>query len=166
MSKQYSSQLADFLIYYVKACDYDYQFKQDSGIIEFDLSIEAKLSKIQRIHFSILIEEYGFIVLGGINLDAQEAVRDEIMEYLNFVNYIADVGCFEFNIATGNFRYKITVDCGNRTISTQLVYHCIFTTYKRYVKYGDHLLRILVGAETAAEAIAQIQEKGEANNNS
>ena len=104
--------------------------------------------------------------MGGINLDAQEAVRDEIMEYLNFVNYIADVGCFEFNIATGNFRYKIAVDCGNRTISTQLVYHCIFTTYKRYVKYGDHLLRILVGAETAAEAIAQIQKKEEANNNS
>ena len=157
MSKQYSSQLADFLIYYVKACDYDYQFKQDSGIIEFDLSIEAKLSKIQRIHFSILIEEYGFIVLGGINLDAQEAVRDEIMEYLNFVNYIADVGCFEFNIATGKIRYKVTVDCDGCAPSMKVFSHVLIVTLQMYRKFEDHLLRILIGAETAAEAIAQIQ---------
>ena len=154
MSRRYSSQIANDLTEYMNANNLTYQFNQDDGIIELNAATHAKISTVQ---FLILVHAWGYTSFGCVNLAAQEAVRDEVIEYFTFANYSAIIGCFEFNIATGKIRYKVTVDCDGCAPSMKVFSHVLIVTLQMYRKFEDHLLRILIGAETAAEAIAQIQ---------
>ena len=157
MSKQYSSQIANELIEYMKANHLDYYFNQDEGSIEFDIPIPVKIS---RVHFFIRIHKWGYTSFGDFGLAVQEPVRDDMIEYLTFVNYNAAIGYFEFDIAKGKLSYKVTVDCDGCTLSQKIIGNSLSATLMMYQEWGDHLLYILVGVETAAKAIAQIQAEG------
>lgn len=156
MSKKYSSQIANMLVSHMEDCEYKYEFDRDNGIIRLNFTMKGKINKIR---FVIDVREWGFVTYGLIDMGVDEEQRKEVAEFLIRVNYRLSLGCFDMDFSDGEIRYKFYVDCDDCTTSSTVIEDSMNMAIATYEKYGDSLLRVMFGMESAEEAYKAVENK-------
>lgn len=156
MSKKYSSQIANMLVSHMEDCEYKYEFDRDNGIIRLNFAMEGKINEIR---FIINITEWGFVTYACINIGVDEEHRKEVAEFFTRINYHLSLGCFDMDFSDGEIRYRFYVDCDDCTTSSAVIEDSMNIAIRMYMKYGDSLLRIMFGMESAEEAYKAVENK-------
>ena len=90
---------------------------------------------------------------------APEDERVKVGEFLHRVNAEEDIGNFDYNVDSGEVRYRVTVYCGKNHFEPpnyeQL--DLAFTTARRMLdKYGDAIVKIMYGLAEPADVFLDV----------
>lgn len=143
MNRTYSQEIAEVIHQYLTEDDWNFQFNEESGIFQFNLSLSGPVKSVR---YVIDVREdyylvYGFSPLGADPKNRREMVR--IAEFLTRVNYGLKQGCFEMDWRDGEIRYRIYQDCEQMTLSKKAVQnniYCLAITFERYASGLTSLL--------------------------
>ena len=129
-----------------------YDFGQSGDWIKTQIPLDGKLNSMT-VH--IHCAENRYMVNAFISLDADADCRTQVSEYLMRANYGLVHGNFEMDFSDGEIRFRLTVDCEDRTgLSETVVMRSLFIPKMMYEKYGDGLVAVMYGIKTPAEAVA------------
>lgn len=151
----YSTEIAEKLISYLEEKKYYYTFDQDRGIIQMGFNIKCSLGHARCV---IDIKEKLYIVYFILDVTVPENQRKEVAEYLTRANYGVICGNFEMDMRDGEVRYKYTVDNDSCVPSDQLFEKSLAISEIMLLRYGDNLLKVMVGMLNAEEAIKLVEE--------
>lgn len=150
----YSMQIANTLVSHMEEEEYRYEFDREKGFIRLRFKIDGKLDHVR---FVLEIRNTCFISYGCIDMNVEEKQRREVAEYLTRANYGLPCGNFEMDMADGEVRYKVYVDCDHTTPSSQIIEHSLDIPIIMFQRYGDELLKVMFGMESAEEAIKIVE---------
>lgn len=146
----YSKQIANTLVSHMEEHEYRYEFDREEGIIRLRFKIKGKLDHVR---FVLIIKDTHYVSYGCIDMNAEESQRKEVAEYLTRANFGLWFGNFELDMNDGEIRYKVCVDCDHTTLSGQMIERSLDIPIAMYQRYGDEMLKVMFGMESAEEAI-------------
>ena len=130
--------------------EYPYTTDNDNYIISAGLSLNGKLESC-----NILIkciDDYA-VINGNIDILVDEKLRVVVMDYLMRENLFIANGSFIIDLRDGEIRYKLTLDCRERTsISDELIGTYFSYPGLMFELYGDYLLSVISGQMSPKEA--------------
>lgn len=147
---EYSKQIADLLVYHCNNQGYKFDFDADKGVLSMRFKIKGKLSALQ---FRIRVKNSFYVSYAYIDMHCDEAQRVEVAKYLTMANYGLYCGNFETDLNDGEIRYKYLVDCSYCMPSKDMIESSLDTPIAMFERYGDELLKIMFGMQTAEEGI-------------
>lgn len=146
----YSMQIANTLISHMEEREYRYEFDREKGIIRMQFKIEGKLDHVRLI---LDIRNAFFISYGCIDMNVEEDQRREMAEFFTRANFGLPIGNFEMDMNDGEIRYKVSVDCDHTTLSGQMIERSLDMPLIMFQRYGNEMLKVMFGMESAEEAI-------------
>lgn len=150
----YSTQIANTLISHMEENEYRYEFDREDGIIRMRFKIEGKLDHVR---FVLSIRDTCFTSYGCIDMNVEEAQRKEVAEFFTRANFGLRYGNFELDMNDGEIRYKVCVDCDHSTLSSQMIERSLDIPIYMFQRYGNELLKVMFGMESAEEAIKIVE---------
>lgn len=150
----YSMQIANTLVSHLEEKEYHYEFDREKGLIRLRFKIKGKLDHVR---FVLNIRDTCFISYGCIDMNVEETQRREVAEFLTRASYGMMCGNFEMDMRDGEVRYKVYVDCDHTTLSSQMIDRSLNVPILMFQRYGDELLKVMFGMESAEEAIKIIE---------
>lgn len=157
MSREYSSRYAELLTSYMDANGYKYDFDQDKGSIRLVFAMKGKINKI---HLRYNITKWGFVAYGIIDIAAGEERRQDVAEFITRANYGMMRGNFEMDFNDGEIRYKFAADSDGGEFSDRVIENSMNYAMVMFEQYGDALLRVIFGMESAEEAVRAAEGNG------
>lgn len=151
----YSTEIAEKLISYLEEKKYHYTFDQDRGIIQMGFNIKCSLGHARCV---IVIKEKLYVLYFILDVMVPENQRKEVAEYLTRANYGLIGGNFELDMRDGEVRYKYTVENDPCVPSERLIEKSLAISEIMLLRYGDNLLKVMVGMLSAEEAIKPAEE--------
>jgi hypothetical protein len=128
----YSTQIANTVRKFLTADDWNFSFDDEKGIFTFNLTVKTKMKKIS---YRVLINDNGYSVYAASPLGG---LRN---------------GNFELDFRDGEVRYKCYVNCDGQMPSTEIVKDSIYVPYFMMKRYGDGIISVIFGNQTAEEAV-------------
>lgn len=150
----YSMQIANTLISHMEEKEYRYEFNREKGIIRMQFKIEGKLDHVRLI---LDIRNTYFISYGCIDMNVEKDQRREMAEFFTRANFGLLIGNFEMDMNDGEIRYKVSVDCDHTTLSGQMIERSLDMPLIMFQRYGNEMLKVMFGMESAEEAIKIIE---------
>ena len=133
-----------------------YEVLEENNTIKTQFPLKSKLTNFKA-YFNCRDKSY--TVNAYISLSADEDSRQRIAEYITRANYGLRFGNFEMDFSDGEIRYRLTVDCEDRTgLSESLVMRSIVIPMTMFDRYGDGLVAVLFGIKSPEEAIADAEK--------
>lgn len=157
MAKEYSSQIANTLISHMEEEEYKYEFDKENGLINMSFKIKSKLGRVK---FVLNIFKDFYVSYAHIDLNADEDSRKEVAEYLTRANYGMSLGNFELDMSDGEIRYKVAIDCDHCQLSSQMIEDSLYNPILMFQRYGDEMIKVMMGTESAEEAIKIAEGQG------
>jgi hypothetical protein len=145
----YSTQIANTVRKFLTADDWNFSFDDEKGIFTFNLSVKTKMKKIS---YRVLINDNGYSVYAASPLGADDCLH-EMAEFICRANYGLRNGNFELDFRDGEVRYKCYVNCDGQMPSTEIVKDSIYVPYFMMKRYGDGIISVIFGNQTAEDAI-------------
>jgi hypothetical protein len=145
----YSTQIANTVRKFLTADDWNFSFDDEKGIFTFNLSVKTKMKKIS---YRVLINDNGYSVYAASPLGADDCLH-EMAEFVCRANYGLRNGNFELDFRDGEVRYKCYVNCDGQMPSTEIVKDSIYVPYFMMKRYGDGIISVIFGNQTAEDAI-------------
>jgi hypothetical protein len=145
----YSTQIANTVRKFLTADDWNFSFDDEKGIFTFNLSVKTKMKKIS---YRVLINDNGYSVYAASPLGADDCLH-EMAEFICRANYGLRNGNFELDFRDGEVRYKCYVNCDGQMPSTEIVKDSIYVPYFMMKRYGDGIISVIFGNQTAEEAV-------------
>jgi hypothetical protein len=145
----YSTQIANTVRKFLTADDWNFSFDDEKGIFTFNLSVKTKMKKIS---YRVLINDNGYSVYAASPLGADDCLH-EMAEFVCRANYGLRNGNFELDFRDGEVRYKCYVNCDGQMPSTEIVKDSIYVPYFMMKRYGDGIISVIFGNQTAEEAV-------------
>ena len=128
-----------------------YELLEDKNTLKIHLPLKSKLKNFTA-YFNC--RERSYTVNAYIPLGVDEDSRQKIAEYITRANYGLRFGNFELDFSDGEIRYRLTVDCEDRSsLSESLVMRSIFIPMTMFDRYGDGLVAVMFGIKSPEEAI-------------
>ena len=152
----YSKQIANTLVSHMEEHEYRYEFDRENGIIRMRFKIKGKLDHIR---FVLFIKDVFFLSYGCIDMSVDEAHRKEVAEFFTRANFGLNFGNFELDMRDGEIRYKMCVDCDHTTLSGQMIESSLDIPIAMFERYGDEMLKVMFGMESAEEAIKIVENR-------
>lgn len=146
----YSKEIANILVSHMEEKEYRYEFDRNSGLLRMRFKIKGKLDHVR---FILTVKECFYISYAVIDMNADEAQRKEVAEFLTRANYGLNLGNFEMDMNDGEIRYKYAVDCDHCTLSSQMIESSLDIPIAMFQRYGDDLLKVMFGMASAEEAV-------------
>jgi hypothetical protein len=87
--------------------------------------------------------------------------RLEVMKFVTLANYGMQVGNFELDLEDGEVRFKTSIDVENEDLSEGLLRNMVELNVLMMGLYYDGLLAVMRGGMTAEEAIAEVEDDGD-----
>lgn len=109
---------------------------------DFSMGIGGKLNSCRMI---IAAEDNGIVFLAFSPLNADEASRASVAEYLTRANYGLKSGNFEMDYSDGEIHYKNYLRCSETIPSLSEVEFTTDICFLMFKKYGDGLAKNLFG---------------------
>ena len=132
-----------------------YDFKDDAHrIITFTLRMKNKLDACQ---FILFTEDRGITVYGCSPVHAKSDCYANVTEYITRANYGLRHGNFEFDHRDGEIRYKVYIPCKNNLPNSADIDNAILVVGLMMERYGDGLLRNMMGIGHPEEDIRAIE---------
>jgi hypothetical protein len=145
----YSTQIANTVRKFLTADDWNFSFDDEKGIFTFNLTVKTKMKKIS---YRVLINDNGYSVYAASPLGADDCLH-EMAEFICRANYGLRNGNFELDFRDGEVRYKCYVNCDGQMPSTEIVKDSIYVPYFMMKRYGDGIISVIFGNQTAEEAV-------------
>lgn len=152
----YSKAIANAIVDFLRDDDWHYEFDENKEIIRCGVNIKCKLKSTRLI---IDLREDKYLVFATISLSVDEENRAEMARLLNMINYTMVFGNFEMDESDGEVRFRFAVDCDDCLPSREVVKDSILIPALMMEKYGDAIVKVLMGFATAKEAFAEVHEK-------
>ena len=132
-----------------------YDFKDDDHrIITFTMRLKCKLDVCQ---FIILTEDRGVTVYGCSPVHAKSDRYADVTEFITRANYGLRHGNFEFDHRDGEIRYKVYIPCRDNLPDSEDIDRAILVIGLMMDRYGDGLLRNMMGIGDPEEDIRAIE---------
>lgn len=152
MKRDYNKEIANLINEFLTQDDWHYSFDEDMGIFRFGLRIENKLRNIRYL-VKVNKNDYSVYGLSVINADEDdEDCMQRMCEYLCRVNYGLKDGYFEMDMEDGEIRYHVYVYCKDTMPTMETIRHSIYTVAVMYEHYGQGIVDIIYGGESAKAA--------------
>ncbi len=149
--------LLQCVINYLDSEGLHYEVKdREKGVIRFAIKIDCKL---QHCDFVIIVGENDVQFISVCPLNASEDSYANVVEYLTRANYGLRVGNFEFDYTDGEIRYQCCLVCDGALPSSEEIDRCVTVNLVMMGRYGDGLVKNIMGYGNPAEDIAAIEGK-------
>jgi hypothetical protein len=145
----YSTQIANTVRKFLTADDWNFSFDDDKGLFTFNLTMKTKMKKIS---YRVLINDNGYSVYAASPLGADDCLH-EMAEFVCRANYGLRNGNFELDFRDGEVRYKCYVNCDGQMPCDEIVKDSIYVPYFMMKRYGDGIISVIFGNQTAEEAV-------------
>ena len=148
--------LTSVTLEYFESQKWHYEVKQNDDtrfIATLGINIKGKLSSCRLI---AIIGERDIQCVTFCPLKAAEEVRPQVMEYLTRANYGLRIGKFEMNCDDGEVRYQAILPCLEGQPSIKDVELVIDMGFLMFQRFGDGLVKNLMGFGDPAEDIKAI----------
>lgn len=151
MRVQHYHEIAGAVISTVKKGGWDARvYHKKDNFIFLSLSADCPFSTI---HVEIELFDDAYVVYSRINMLAEEENRKEVLKYLTHANYCSHLGSFGIDMDSGEIQYKCAVDCSDAVPSEEVIAGSIVVGVKMFTHLGEELLNVMLGVESAEEAM-------------
>ena len=134
----------------------EYELLEDENIIRIVMPLDGKL---QRSTMVMSFRDDSYTVNAYLQLNADEDCRLKVAEYITRATYGLRFGNFEMDFSDGEIRYRLTLDCEDRTsLSDDLIWSTISIPKRMLEAYGDGLVAVMYGIKSPEEAIKEAEE--------
>lgn len=155
-SASYSTNVSNSVLDYFKSKNFDFDFDPEKGIITTAFPTDSKLGSVD-IRIRFLAD--GYISHATAKINADEASRDKVAEYLMRANYGLRMGNFEMDFRDGEIRFKSFCRSGDTVLNDDQITDSFILPIVQFDTYGDNLLAVLFGMKEPDEAIKDAESK-------
>ena len=150
------TELIDQVRDYLDQNDWNYEYLDMRSAILTGVNLKCKL-QATKLYF--LFNDNGFTLYANVSMKADEATRMMAMEFITRANYGTRIGNFELDADDGEIRYKVYVSTRDaESLNMELVEEAIYIVVSMLNRYGDGLMKVLMGfADSAKDEIAAIE---------
>lgn len=137
------AELFDAVCAYMDEQKWRYENNEEKTMIRSAVKVQCKL---QTVRILIAFGETEFAVFAIPNMNADEATRATVMEYITKVNLGMRNGNFLLNPANGEVRYRTYVNArGMNEISKEVIAEAILVPAMMLDRYGNGLATLMMG---------------------
>ena len=157
MAHEYAQHIAEAIDSFLTGDDWKYQFDADKGLFDMGISVKGQLSSCR---LKIRVNEDHYLVYACISMQADEASRMKVCDFITRANYGLRNGNFELDLRDGEIRYKSYVDCGEDGYALPdpaIIKKSIYIPAQMMQRYGDGLLAVMYGFQEPEAAIQEIE---------
>ena len=104
----------------------------------------------------IELEQFLFYAIAPVN--APEAVRPAVAEYITRANYGLRIGNLEMDWQDGEVRYKSSLDFEGDTLTPDLIRNAIYPAVQTLDNYLPGLMQVIYGSASPLDAITQVEQ--------
>lgn len=151
----YSKAIYNEIVRFLEDDHWNYTFDDDKELIRCGVGLQNKLQKCRLL---IDLRDDRYSVFGTINLNVEESARDEMAKLLTYINYDLMFGFFEMDYRDGEIRFRMPVNCTDILPSREVIKHSIYVPALMLEKYGDALLKVMMGFASAKEAFDAVKD--------
>jgi hypothetical protein len=136
--------------------EFNYEAFPEKNALQMKIPLECKLQSTTII---FNFRDGSFTINAYILLTADEKHRKDVGEYLMRCTYGLRFGNFEIDYNDGEVRYRLTVDCEDRTeISDNFFMGNLSIPIRMLERYGDGMVAVMFGFKTPEEALKDAEE--------
>ena len=137
------AELFDAVCAYMNEQKWRYEHNEEKTMIRSMVKVQCKL---QTVRILIAFGETEFAVFGIPNINADDATKATVMEYITKVNLGMRNGNFLLNPANGEVRYRTYVNArGMNEISKEVIAEAILVPAMMLDRYGNGLAALMMG---------------------
>lgn len=136
--------------------DWNYDFEEDRNLFRTGVNLNSKMKSTK---IFISVGESGVTVTSVVPMNADEACRTQVMEFITRANYGLRNGNFELDLSDGEIRYKVFHSNVDGVASSDLIKHSIFLSCSMLDRYGDDLLAVMFGMKDPKTAVEEAEAK-------
>lgn len=150
--EMYTRKTLDFL----ERKDLKYQaLEPDNSVLSLYMSMRSCRLNTCRLLISLSDEALHSIAVCPIN--ATPAVYDNVVEFITRANHGLKTGCFEFDYEDGEVRYRTHLHLTEGEPCDEDIEHYIIMPFIMMRRYGDGLVKNLMGFGNPEQDIAEIE---------
>lgn len=138
----HQEQLWGHVVEYLNSKNWKYETTKQNGIITLGMNLKSKLSSCRGI---IIVSETEIQAITACPVKASPDVYGSVVEFLTRANYDLRIGKFEFDYSDGEIRYQCCLPCNETVPSFEDVQRCVTMGFLMFNKYGDGLVKTLMG---------------------
>lgn len=121
-------------------------------------SVDAKFG-----HATVFFRAYNdkLIITMVIPINADEAERSKVAEFLLRANYGLRVGCFDFDFNDGEISYRVALYCGEDEFippTYEQIDFAVVVGLLMIEKYGNALVKVMFGLIEPEDAVESAEE--------
>ena len=146
---EYSMQIAKWVKQFLDEDDWHYEFNEEKGVFNFNLTLKGKL---QSIRYRILIRKYDYSVYTVCPMSAEDCLP-QMAEFLCRANYGLANGNFELDFRDGEIRYKCFVTCDETVPGKETIKDSIYAPARMFTRYSEGILAVLFNMKSAEQAV-------------
>ncbi len=147
-------QLFNRVIEYLDSQKWKYNIKGDREFIEFNMGLKGKISNCRVV---ILVSEKEIQSIAFAPMKASQECFGNVVEFLTRANYGLKVGKFEFDYRDGEVRYQSCLPTREGIPTLQEVEFIVDLSMLMLQRYGDGLVKNLMGFGNPEADIRQIE---------
>ena len=149
--------LTSVTLEYFESQKWHYEVRQNDDtrfIAAFGINLKGRLSSCRVL---TIVDERDIQCLTVCPIKATEDVRPQVAEYLTRANYGMKIGKFEMDMNDGEVRYQAILPCSEGVPSIKDVERIIDMGFLMFQRFGDGLIKNLMGFGNPAEDIKAVQ---------
>ncbi len=146
---------------YCDSQNWNYSLDEEKNYLTMRMSLKAV--DACTIHVQMRGDD-GFTVYTVFPVKAPEGKRDAIAAFLTRANYGLILGNFEMDFDDGEIRFKVTVICGEQTLSPAVMERNFDMGFCMFDRYGEGLLKVLYGDAAPLDTVDAIERGDEEEN--
>lgn len=103
-------------------------------------------------------EQHQFVFYSVIPVNAPEARRAAVVEFITRVNYGLIIGNFELDYSDGEIRYKSSLDVEGDELTEDLIRNAVYRNVYTTDRYLPGIMSVIYADADPAEAVARIEQ--------
>lgn len=118
------------------------------------------MSKIKGVSILFIASEHQLVLQSMLPVEADEESRAKVGEFLMRANYGFRVGCFDYDYRDGDISFRVSHYCGDEEFippTYEQIDYMLMLSLAMVSKYGDGLLKVLLGVVEPEDAIKEIE---------
>lgn len=151
----YSKAIYNAVVRFLEDDDWKYTFDAEKELIRAGVTLKNKL---QSCKILVDLRDDRYSVFATINLNVEQGARDEMAKLINYINYDIMFGFFEMDYRDGEIRFRMPVNCADAMPSQEVIRHSIYVPALMMDKYGDALLKVMMGFAYAKDAFDAVED--------
>ena len=141
-------------IQYLESQHWKYGIRGNNDFIEFNMGLKGKINSCRMV---VIAGEKEIQSMGFAPIKASAECYQDVIEFITRANYGLKVGKFEFDYRDGEVRFQAALPCREGIPSLADVEHVVDMPMLMLQRYGDGLVKNLMGFGSPEADIRQIE---------